>query len=154
MAKENEVRLPGSAPTAEALLYGVMLLQKKIRRTGTIERREGCRSDAGGPSEGARFAQQEAYQPSGNGTSGHARWLSLVAFGASSNIGGWAKKSSCGAGSIAILTASSNRSNSTSLIALSGFRERRVSKVVWFQIERIAQIVSIRQSRLIWLLMS
>ncbi|MGN6572188.1 MAG: NADH-quinone oxidoreductase subunit B, partial [Pseudolabrys sp.] len=25
-------------PTAEALLYGVMLLQKKIRRTGTIER--------------------------------------------------------------------------------------------------------------------
>ncbi|HMH60074.1 MAG TPA: NADH-quinone oxidoreductase subunit B, partial [Bradyrhizobium sp.] len=24
--------------TAEALLYGVMLLQKKIRRTGTIER--------------------------------------------------------------------------------------------------------------------
>src|SRR5436190_590809 len=28
----------GFAPTAEALLYGVMLLQKKIRRTGTIER--------------------------------------------------------------------------------------------------------------------
>jgi hypothetical protein len=27
-------------PTAEALLYGVMLLQKKIRRTGTIERFE------------------------------------------------------------------------------------------------------------------
>ena len=25
-------------PTAEALLYGVLLLQKKIRRTGTIER--------------------------------------------------------------------------------------------------------------------
>ena len=28
-------------PTAEALLYGVMLLQKKIRRTGTIERGDG-----------------------------------------------------------------------------------------------------------------
>ena len=28
----------GIPPTAEALLYGVMLLQKKIRRTGTIER--------------------------------------------------------------------------------------------------------------------
>jgi NADH:ubiquinone oxidoreductase subunit B-like Fe-S oxidoreductase len=25
-------------PSAEALLYGVLLLQKKIRRTGTIER--------------------------------------------------------------------------------------------------------------------
>ena len=25
-------------PTAEALVYGVLLLQKKIRRTGTIER--------------------------------------------------------------------------------------------------------------------
>jgi hypothetical protein len=73
------------------------------------------------PEEGAEFAQQAAYQPSGNGMSGQARWLSLWAFGASSNIGGWAKKSSCGAGSIAILTASSNRSYSTSLIALSGF---------------------------------
>ena len=29
---------PGCPPTAEALLYGVLLLQKKIRRTGTIER--------------------------------------------------------------------------------------------------------------------
>ena len=38
------------------------------------------------------------------------------------------------------------------LIALSGFRERRVSKVFWFQIERIVQIVSIRRSRLLWLL--
>ncbi|MGA7198703.1 MAG: NADH-quinone oxidoreductase subunit B, partial [Roseiarcus sp.] len=25
-------------PTAEALMYGVLLLQKKIRRTGSIER--------------------------------------------------------------------------------------------------------------------
>src|ERR1035437_4417466 len=64
-----------------------------------------------------RRDQQAAYQPSGNGISGQASWLSLAAFGGSSKVDGWAKKSSCGAGSMAILTASSNRSNSTSLIA-------------------------------------
>src|ERR1700736_690733 len=89
------------------------------------------------PEEGARFAQQAAHQPSGEGTSGQARWLSFAACGASLKVGGWAKKASCGAGAMAVLTASSNRSNSTSLITLSGFRERRVSKVFWFQIERI-----------------
>jgi NADH-quinone oxidoreductase subunit B len=33
-----DIDVPGGPPTAEALLYGVLLLQRKIRRTGTIER--------------------------------------------------------------------------------------------------------------------
>ncbi len=33
-----DIYVPGCPPTAEALVYGVLQPQKKIRRTGTIER--------------------------------------------------------------------------------------------------------------------
>jgi NADH-quinone oxidoreductase subunit B len=33
-----DIYVPGCPPTAEALVYGILQLQKKIRRTGTIER--------------------------------------------------------------------------------------------------------------------
>ena len=33
-----DIYVPGCPPTAEALMYGILQLQKKIRRTGTFER--------------------------------------------------------------------------------------------------------------------
>jgi NADH-quinone oxidoreductase subunit B len=33
-----DIYAPGCPPTAEALLYGVLLLERKIRRSGSIER--------------------------------------------------------------------------------------------------------------------
>src|SRR5213594_2315873 len=80
--------------------------------------------------------QQAPYQPSGNGIKGQGSWLSFAAVGAALNVGRRARKSSCGTGSIAILTASSNRSNSTSLMALSWFESARSQESFVFELNR------------------
>jgi hypothetical protein len=87
--------------------------------------------------------QQAAYQPSGNGIKPQAVWLSLAARSCCPKNFGEVTTRSSGEGATAVRTASSNRSNSTSLIALSQIPEHSVAKVFCFQIEAIAQIVSI-----------
>jgi hypothetical protein len=88
--------------------------------------------------------QQAAYQPSGNGSSGQANPLSLA------GLGCWLdgdrlldKKSSCGAGVTASRTASSNRSNSASLIALSTFKRVGSQKTL---VERLSGWLKFDQS--------
>ena len=97
-------------------------------------------------------AQETAYQPSGNGISGQGPRLSLAARGDGWERWVWTTKSSSGAGAMALCTASSIKSYSTSLIALSGFPEAMVAKVRCFQIARIVRVLTIRQSRQRWLL--
>ena len=71
-------------------------------------------------------AQQTAFQPSGNGISGQADPLSLAARGGALKVGKRATmESSPGTGATAVRTTSSNRSNSTSLIATSAFEGAR-----------------------------
>jgi hypothetical protein len=62
---------------------------------------------------GSTHAGQQASHPSGNGIRGQAGSLSLVAFGGRT-------------GEIAVLTTSSNRSNSTSVIALFKFKRAEI----------------------------
>ena len=38
LEKPNDIYVPGCPPTAEALLYGIIQLQNKIKRTNTIAR--------------------------------------------------------------------------------------------------------------------
>ena len=50
-----DIYVPGCPPTAEALLYGVLLLQKKMRRTGTIARSfQGISTQAAGTRYGLK----------------------------------------------------------------------------------------------------
>ena len=79
--------------------------------------------------------QQAAYQPSGNGTTGHAIWLSLAASGGSSMVCGWAKKSSWGGCNGRSHGIQQSVEFNFAHHALSGVRERKVSKVFCFQIE-------------------
>ena len=99
-------------------------------------------------------SQQLAYQPSGNGISGQAIWLSLAALGTPVTSAMRALESSSGTGATAARTVSSNRSNSTSLMTLSHLRKSTVAKSLCFPIAQIIRILAIRRSRLDWLLIS
>jgi hypothetical protein len=97
------------------------------------------------PLVAAQAVQQTAYQPSGKGINPQAIWLSLAARGRL-EFDAQGRKSSCETGATAALTASSRRSNSTSLIALSEVSADTISEFFWFKIEGIIQIVPIDPS--------
>jgi hypothetical protein len=92
-------------------------------------------------------AQQVACHPSGNGISGQANPLSLAASGGLPYVIELVMKSSWGTGATAAFTASSSRSNSASLIALSRIRAPSVAKLLFFEIEQIIQIVTVRRTQ-------
>jgi len=71
-----------------------------------------------------------------------ASWLSLAAFGNGLNVDGLVKRLPPAAGAMAVRTASSKHSYSTSLITLSGYQERTITKYFCVQIEVIDKIVS------------
>jgi hypothetical protein len=98
-----------------------------------------------------RDLQQDAYQPAGNGTNGHAIWLSLAARGAFLTYQAARISISCGAGPTASPTSSSNRSNSNSLIGVLRGLTGTVSKGFCLRVELIAKIVSIEPRNPPWL---
>src|SRR5579862_4086214 len=104
-------------------------------------RRESLRWGETRKSSGWFAIQQAACQPSGKGISGHSAPLSLAAVEGRREAAMAATKSRRGIGAIAAFTASSIRSNSASLMALSGIRTPNVAKVPFFVIELTAQIV-------------
>jgi len=83
----------------------------------------------------AAHNQQTAFQPSGNGMNPHASWLSLAAFGSGLNVDGQVKKSSSGAGAMAVRTASNKHSYSTSLITLSGYQSAQSQNTFVFRLK-------------------
>ena len=72
-----DVYVPGCPPTAEALLYGIIQLQNKIRRTNTIARETGhdreARSAANCPATAIRRSSGFADASAGRGHIGYCR---------------------------------------------------------------------------------